>query len=149
MERVACCLFFHHPPPPCARVWYVWWCFACSHSPQPHDMELSLAKASPQLSTLLWANLHSYSSSGSGTMQAVCCVPHMLCAQVLNKATTLHFEFNSSSSSSGDAAVPADALGRRGQVTTINVPNLDSFSESEHQILAELVRRYKVPQAHR
>lgn len=31
--------------------------------------------------------------------------------------------------------------------TTIHVPNLDSFTENEHQILAELVKRYKVPAA--
>lgn len=60
--------------------------------------------------------------------------------QVLHKATTLHFEFSSSEPS--NAATPAE--GARA-LTTIHVPNLDSFTESEHQILAELVRRYKVP----
>lgn len=68
---------------------------------------------------------------------------HSLSVQVLHKATTLHFEFSSSSA-------PADARPDSSRsVTSIHVPNLDSFAESEHQILAELVRRYKVPQAQR
>lgn len=67
-----------------------------------------------------------------------------LLVQVLHKATTLHFEF--SSSPAGTSGTPGEA-GRA--ATTIHVPNLDSFTESEHQILAELVRRYKVPQTQR
>ena len=67
------------------------------------------------------------------------------CLQVLHKATTLHFEF--SHSSSGEAGSSAEGSSR--SLTTIHVPNLDSFTESEHQILAELVRRYKVPLSHR
>jgi len=64
--------------------------------------------------------------------------------QVLHKATTLHFEFSSSEPCS--PAAPAE--GARA-LTTIHVPDLDSFTESEHQILAELVRRYKVPMSQR
>lgn len=66
--------------------------------------------------------------------------------QVLHKATTLHFEFSSSGGGSGNAAA-ADGSSRA--LTTIHVPHLDSFTESEHQILAELVRRYNVPLSHR
>lgn len=73
------------------------------------------------------------------------------CLQVLHKATTLHFEFSSSGSSA--AGVPPGAAPESSSsskaLTSINVPSLDSFTESEHQILAELVRRYKVPPAHR
>lgn len=65
------------------------------------------------------------------------------CAQVLHKVTTLHFEFSSSTGAGGSQADSSRS------VTTIHVPSLDSFTESEHQILAELVRRYKVPQAQR
>lgn len=64
---------------------------------------------------------------------------------MLHKATTLHFEFSSSGAPAGS---PAEGSSSRA-LTTIHVPNLDSFTESEHQILAELVRRYKVPQAQR
>lgn len=73
------------------------------------------------------------------SITACCYLP-----QVLHKATTLHFEFSSSASAGSGAPGEASRA-----VTTIHVPNLDSFTESEHQILAELVRRYKVPQAHR
>lgn len=73
------------------------------------------------------------------SMASCCHLP-----QVLHKATTLHFEF--SSSAGGTAGTPGEASRA---VTSIHVPNLDSFTESEHQILAELVRRYKVPQTHR
>jgi hypothetical protein len=62
---------------------------------------------------------------------------------VLHKVTTLHFEFGSSTGPAGSQAESSRS------VTTIHVPGLDSFMESEHQILAELVRRYKVPQAQR
>lgn len=65
-----------------------------------------------------------------------------LTLQVLHKATTLHFEFRSSSEGAPDVAGEASRA-----TTTINVPNLDSFTENEHQILAELVKRYKVPAA--
>jgi hypothetical protein len=76
-------------------------------------------------------------------------LPHLLsqyCVhltlQVLHKATALHFEFRSSSEVAADVAGDASRA-----TTTINLPNLDSFTESEHQILAELVKRCKVPAA--
>lgn len=65
---------------------------------------------------------------------------------MLHKATTLHFEF---SSSGAPAGAQAEGSSSSRALTTIHVPNLDSFTESEHQILAELVRRYNVPQAQR
>jgi hypothetical protein len=74
--------------------------------------------------------------------------------KVMSKATTLQFEFSSSSAAGPAAAAAAPggsspaAEGARA-LTSVKVPSLDSFSESEHQILGELVRRYKVPQAHR
>jgi hypothetical protein len=60
--------------------------------------------------------------------------------QVLHKTTTLKFEF---AGEAGGSSV-ADG-GSSSQQVAINLPNIDSFKESEHEILAELVRRYKVP----
>lgn len=61
--------------------------------------------------------------------------------QALHKATTLHFEFSSSS----EQARPAGGSAAAGaQLTSLHVPGLDGFSESEHEILAGLVARYKV-----
>jgi hypothetical protein len=64
--------------------------------------------------------------------------------QAMQKATTLHFEFSSSSEQGRPAGSSA---GSGTQLTTLHVPGLDGFSESEHEILAGLVQRYKVPAA--
>jgi hypothetical protein len=67
--------------------------------------------------------------------------------QALHKATTLHFEFNSSSQQGRPTGSSSTAAGA--QLTTLHVAGLDGFTESEHEILAGLVQRYKVPAASR
>jgi hypothetical protein len=66
--------------------------------------------------------------------------------QALQKATTLHFEFSSS-----EQAAPGtgSSTAAGAQLTSLHVPGLDAFTESEHEILAGLVQRYKVPAASR
>jgi hypothetical protein len=62
----------------------------------------------------------------------------MLLQQVVQSSTSLHFVFYADGQSA--SAAPA------GGMQSINLPNLDSCKESCHEILAQLVERYQVPE---
>lgn len=63
--------------------------------------------------------------------------------QAMGKTTTLKFEFYRD-----DKAAVSQHEGGAGHVI-INIPHLDRFQESEHEILKQLVLRYQVPEKHR
>eukprot|EP00882_Tetradesmus_deserticola_P006936 GHRQ01007306.1.p1 GENE.GHRQ01007306.1~~GHRQ01007306.1.p1 ORF type:complete len:318 (+),score=120.56 GHRQ01007306.1:133-1086(+) len=101
--------------------------------------------APPGLSQRLLCLSKGWGGKEEGLDLVVCASADVSAArQALHKATTLRFDFSSSEQSRASAGGSAAA---GAQLTTLHVPALDGFTESEHEILAGLVLRYKVPAA--